>query len=159
MPAKRTIGNVTASTDLLEMAMGFAPSCVLCAAARLGVADALGDAERSASEVATACNADPSSMYRLLRAMAALGLLSETSPQHFRLTELGRPLRKDVPDSAWAAVVFWADLLASFWSRLGDWPPRSQCAQVDASAARKRTVPRSGFSRRRINGNFKSGLR
>jgi hypothetical protein len=120
MPAKRTIGNVTASTDLLEMAMGFAPSCVLCAAARLGVADALGDAERSASEVATACNADPSSMYRLLRAMAALGLLNETSPQHFRLTALGRPLRKDVPDSAWAAVVFWADLLASFWSRLGE---------------------------------------
>jgi hypothetical protein len=120
MPAKRTIGNVTASTDLLEMAMSFAPSCVLCAAARLGVADALGDAERSASEVATACSADPSSMYRLLRAMAALGLLNETSPQHFRLTELGRPLRKDVPDSAWAAVVFWADLLANFWSQLGD---------------------------------------
>ena len=120
MPAKRTIGNVTASTDLLEMAMGFAPSCVLCAAARLGVADALGDAGRSASEVATACNADPTSMYRLLRAMAALGLLNETSPQHFRLTELGRPLRKDVPDSAWAAVVFWADLLANFWSQLGE---------------------------------------
>ena len=120
MPAKRTIGNVTASTDLLEMAMGFAPSCVLCAAARLGVADALGDAGRSASEVAMACNADPSAMYRLLRAMAALGLLNETSPQHFRLTELGRPLRKDVPDSAWAAVVFWADLLANFWSQLGE---------------------------------------
>jgi hypothetical protein len=120
MPAKRTIGNVTASTELLEMAMAFAPSCVLCAAARLGVADALGDAERSASEVATACKAEHSSMYRLLRAMAALGLLNETSPQHFRLTALGRPLRKDVPDSAWAAVVFWADLLASFWSRLGD---------------------------------------
>jgi trans-aconitate methyltransferase len=59
-------------------------------------------------------------MYRLLRAMAALGLLNETSPQHFRLTELGRPLRKDVPDSAWAAVVFWADLLANFWSQLGE---------------------------------------
>jgi trans-aconitate methyltransferase len=129
MPAKRTIGNVTASTDLLEMAMAFGPSCVLCAAARLGVADALGDAERSASEVATACNADPSSMYRLLRAMAALGLLNETSPQHFRLTALGRPLRKDVPDSAWAAVVFWADLLASFWSRLGE------CVRTGKNAA------------------------
>jgi SAM-dependent methyltransferase len=120
MPARRTIGNVTASTELLEMAMAFAPSCVLCAAARLGVADALGDAERSASEVAAACKAEPSSMYRLLRAMAALGLLNETSPQHFRLTALGRPLRKDVPDSAWPAVVFWADLLADLWSQLGE---------------------------------------
>jgi trans-aconitate methyltransferase len=68
-------------------------------------------------------------MYRLLRTMAALGLLNETSPQHFRLTELGRPLRKDVPDSAWAAVVFWADLLASFWSRLGE------CVRTGKNAA------------------------
>ena len=130
MAARRTIGNVTASTELLEMAMSFGPSCVLCAAARLGVADALGEAERSASEVATACAADPSSMYRLLRAMAALGLLNETSPQHFRLTALGRPLCKDVPDSAWAAVVFWADLLADFWSRLGE------CVRTGQSAAK-----------------------
>src|ERR1700744_6726828 len=104
MPAKRTIGNVTASTDLLEMAMGFGPSCVLCAAARLGVADALGDAERSASEVAAACRADPSSMYRLLRTMAALGLLEEMQQQRFRLTAMGRELRQDVPDSSWAAA-------------------------------------------------------
>jgi hypothetical protein len=47
MPTKRAIGNVTASNELIEMAMAFGPSCVLCAAARLGVADALGDVERS----------------------------------------------------------------------------------------------------------------
>jgi hypothetical protein len=93
---------------------------VLSAAARLGIADALGDAERSASDVAAACKSDPASMYRLLRAMAALGLLNQTSPQHFRLTPLGKPLRRDVPDSAWAAVVFWADLLANFWTQLGE---------------------------------------
>ena len=30
------------------------------------------------------------------------------------------PLRKDAPDSVWAAVVFWADLLADSWSLLTD---------------------------------------
>jgi hypothetical protein len=120
MPAKRAIGNVIASNELQEMATAYGPSCVLCAAARLGIADALGDAERTASDVATACKADAPSMYRLLRAMAALGLLNQTSPQHFRLTALGKPLRRDVPDSAWAAVVFWADLLANFWTQLGE---------------------------------------
>jgi hypothetical protein len=120
MPAKHAIGNVIASNELQEMATAYGPSCVLSAAARLGVADALGDAERSASDVATACKSDPASMYRLLRAMAALGLLNQTSPQHFRLTALGKPLRRDVPDSAWAAVVFWADLLANFWTQLGE---------------------------------------
>jgi ubiquinone/menaquinone biosynthesis C-methylase UbiE len=115
------------------MAMAYSRSCVLSAGARLGVADALGDAERSALEVATACEADPSSMYRLLRAMAALGLLNETSPQHFRLTALGQPLRKDAPDSAWASVVFWADLLADFWSQLGE------CVRTGQSAAQVMT--------------------
>jgi hypothetical protein len=82
MPTKRAIGNVTASNELLEIAMSFGPSCVMSAAARLGVADALGDAERSASDVATACKADPASTYRLLRGMAVLGLLEETKQQH-----------------------------------------------------------------------------
>ncbi len=130
MPAKRAIGNVIASNELLEMAMGFGPSSVLCAAARLGVADALGDSERSASDVAAACKADAGSIYRLLRTMAALGLLDQTSPQHFRLTALGRPLRRDVPDSAWASVVFWADLLANSWTHLGE------CVRTGQNAAR-----------------------
>ena len=137
MPAKSGIGNVTAATDLLEMAMAYSRSCVLCAGARLGVADALGDAERSAQEIATACKADSSSMYRLLRAMAALGLLEETKPQHFRLTEMGQPLRKDVPESAWSSVVFWSDLLADFWSQLGECVRTGQnAAQVMAQAGR-----------------------
>ena len=119
MPVKAAIGNVTAPTKLLDMAMAFGPSCVLCAAARLGVADVIADRERSAAEVAAACRADASSMYRLLRAMAALGLVEQTQQHQFRLTATGQPLRKDVPDSAWAAVVFWADLLADFWSELG----------------------------------------
>ena len=129
MPANAAIGNVIAPTSLLEMAMAFGPSCVLCAAARLGVADALGDQERSAAEIAAACRANVSSMYRLLRAMAALGLLEQTQQQHFRLTALGQPLRKDAPNSAWTAVVFWADLLADCWSHLGE------CVRTGQNAA------------------------
>jgi len=137
MPAKSGIGNVTAATDLLEMAMAYSRSCVLNAGARLGVADALGDAERSASEIAVACQADAASIYRLLRAMASLGLLEETKPQHFRLTALGQPLRKNVPDSAWSSVVFWADLLADFWSQLTGCVRTGQnAAQVMAQTGR-----------------------
>jgi methyltransferase family protein len=111
------------------MAMAYAPSCVLCAAARLGVADALGDAERNAAEIAAACQANASSLYRLLRAMAALGLVEETQQQRFRLTEMGHPLRKDVPESSWAGVVFWADLLADSWSHL------AECVRTGQNAA------------------------
>ena len=103
---------------LTEIAMGYFRGRALCAAARLGVADALGDEERTVDHLAAACGAEPASLYRLLRALASFGVVAETSPAHFVLTPFGRPLRKDVADSAWAGVVFWADLIADSWSDL-----------------------------------------
>jgi O-methyltransferase domain/Dimerisation domain len=114
------IGNVTANTNLVEMAMAYSRSRVVCAAARLGVADALGVGERSVDELAKTCSADRDSLSRLLRALAALGITSETTPGKFVLTPFGEPLRKDAPNSVWPAVVFWADLLADSWSYLTD---------------------------------------
>ena len=114
------IGNVTANTGLVEMAMAYSRSRVLCAAARLGVADALGDEVRSISFLAEKCQADADALYRLLRVLASIGVTEETTPEHFRLTSFGKPLRKDVPKSVWPSVVFWADLLADSWSLLTD---------------------------------------
>ncbi len=114
------IGNVTLNVGLVEMAMGYSRSRILCAAARLGIADALGDAERNVEELAGICQADPGSLYRLLRALASIGITTETAPGRFRLTSFGEPLRRDAPQSAWPAVVFWADLLADSWSLLTD---------------------------------------
>jgi hypothetical protein len=114
------IGNVTTNTGLVEMAMAYSRSRVLCAAARLGVADALGDEVRSVAFLAEKCQADANALYRLLRALASIGVTEETTPEHFRLTPFGKPLRRDVPQSVWSAVVFWADLLADDWSLLTD---------------------------------------
>jgi hypothetical protein len=114
------IGNVTTNTGLVEMAMAYSRSRVLCAAARLGVADALGDEVRSVGFLAGKCQADADALYRLLRALASIGVTEETTPEHFRLTAFGEPLRKDVPQSVWAAIIFWADLLADEWSLLTD---------------------------------------
>jgi hypothetical protein len=102
------------------MAMAYSRSRVLCAAARLGIADALGDEVRSVGFLAESCQADPDALYRLLRTLASIGVTEETMPEHFRLTPFGRPLRRDEPQSVWAAVIFWADLLADSWSLLTD---------------------------------------
>jgi hypothetical protein len=114
------IGNVTTNTGLVEMAMAYSRSRMLCVAARLGVADVLGDEVRSVGFLAEKCLADAHALYRLLRALASIGVTEETTPKHFRLTPFGKPLRRDVPQSAWSAVVFWADLLADGWSLLAD---------------------------------------
>jgi hypothetical protein len=100
--------------------MAYSRSRILCAAARLGIADALGEDEHSVGELAEACHADPDALYRLLRALASIGVTAETTAGHFRLTPFGQPLRKDAPQSAWPSVVFWADLLADDWSLLAD---------------------------------------
>jgi hypothetical protein len=114
------IGNVTPNAALVEMAMSYSRSRILCAAARLGVADALKDEVRSVDRLAQMCQADADALYRLLRALASIGIAEETTTKHFRLTPFGRPLRRDVPQSACAAVIFWADLLADEWSLLTD---------------------------------------
>ncbi len=106
------------NSALTGMAMGYFRSRALCAAARLGVADALGDEERTVNYLASACGAEPGALYRLLRALASFGVVAETRPASFVLTSFGKPLRKDAPDSAWAGVVFWADLLADSWAYL-----------------------------------------
>jgi hypothetical protein len=114
------IGNVITSSELIEMAMGYSRSRILCAAARLGVADALRDSERTIEELAADCSADQDSLYRLLRALASIGITAETTPGKFVLTRFGQPLRKDAPNSVWPAVVFWSDLLADNWAFLTD---------------------------------------
>ncbi len=122
------IGNVIPNAGLVEMAMAYSRSRMLCAAARLGVADALGDEVRSVGFLAEKCQADAGALYRLLRSLASIGVTEETTPEHFRLTEFGKPLRKDVPQSIWASVVFWADLLADEWSLL------TECIRTGKSA-------------------------
>ncbi len=124
------IGNVIQNKTLTEMAMGYSRSRALCVAARLGVADALGDDQRSVDELAAACGGQPAALYRLLRALASFGVVAEVAPQRFILTPFGRPLRKDAPNSEWSAVVFWGDLLADPWSYLTD------CIRTGESAFR-----------------------
>ena len=111
---------MTPNAALVEMAMSYSRSRILCAAARLGVADALGDEVRSVEHLAETCQAEADALYRLLRALASIGITEEATPKHFRLTAFGTPLRRDVAQSAWPAVVFWADLLADSWPLLTD---------------------------------------
>src|ERR1039458_779903 len=84
-PPNSGIGNVTTNTGLVEMAMAYSRSRVLCAAARLGVADALGDEVRSVGFLAGRCRANANALYRLLRALASIGVTEETKLEHFRL--------------------------------------------------------------------------
>lgn len=67
--------------------------------ATLGVADVLGKGPKNVEEIASATLAHADSLYRLLRALATVGLFSETENKRFALTPLSDCLRSDAPNS------------------------------------------------------------
>jgi hypothetical protein len=91
---------------LRELAFGAAYAAALRAAARLGVADALGDAPMSAEDLAAAVKAEPKPLRRLLRALSCYGVFAEREDGAFAHTDLSRLLREDDPHSL-RAITLW----------------------------------------------------
>jgi O-methyltransferase domain/Dimerisation domain len=87
------------SSELVRLLDGFRVTQAIHAAVDLGIPDLLAGGERTADDLAEASGADPSALYRLLRALASLGVLHEAEGRRFSLTALGEPLRGDVPGS------------------------------------------------------------
>jgi hypothetical protein len=93
--------------DLLRLINGFQISQAIYVAATLGIADLLRDGARASDDLARTTNTQPRALYRLLRALAAVGVLHEHPGETFELTPTGCCLRSDVPNScyAWACLV------------------------------------------------------
>ncbi|MEU5716424.1 methyltransferase [Streptomyces sp. NPDC020403] len=87
------------SMRLRELAFGAACAAAVRAAARLGVADALGDVPASAAELARAVGTEPVPLRRLLRALCCYGIFAEREDGTFVHTEMSRLLREDDPHS------------------------------------------------------------
>jgi hypothetical protein len=69
------------------------------AAAIMGIPDQLADGPHTANELAARVDADPRSTYRVLRALAMVGLFVQRDDGKFALTGSGELLRSDVPGS------------------------------------------------------------
>ncbi|MBA2447301.1 MAG: methyltransferase, partial [Chloroflexi bacterium] len=91
---------------LLQVATGYASAQVVHAAAQLGLADLLAEGPRSVEDLAAVTGAHAPSLARLVRALAALGVVAEADGGRIELTSLGATLRSDVPGSVRDAVLF-----------------------------------------------------
>jgi len=105
-PAGPTEDERAAAAALLRMIWGLHISRAVYLAAELGIADLLVGGPRTAAALARATQADEAALYRVLRLLAALGVLTEPEPRSFGLTVLGDRLRSDVPASLrnWAML-------------------------------------------------------
>src|SRR5688500_4239144 len=107
---------------MLQMISGFWISRAIYIVAKLGIADHLQDGSKTAAEIAAATGAHAGAIYRILRALSSVGVLTEEAGHRFGLTPLSDTLRTDAPGSlrAFATVELgeehypaWGELLYS----------------------------------------------
>lgn len=91
--------------EVIQMASAIWLARAVYAAARMKLADILADGPRSVSEIAQETGLHARSLYRLLRALASRGLLSEVTPRSYALTNLGAALKTGAPGGARAMVL------------------------------------------------------
>jgi DNA-binding HxlR family transcriptional regulator len=92
---------------------------IIHTAAELGLADHFGEEAKDVASLASATATHPPSLSRLLRALAAIGVVHETQDSRYTLTSLGATLRTDQPGSmrAWARFIL-GDEMARTWRAL-----------------------------------------
>ena len=103
------------------MITGYWVSQMVHVAAKLGLPTGWRTAPRRPTSLPNATGTHARSLYRLLRALASVGVFSEDDDHRFSQTPLSGSLRKDVPGSQWAMAVMmgdehyhaWGDLLES----------------------------------------------
>jgi hypothetical protein len=103
---------------VFEMAMGYWASQVVYVAAKLGIADVLADCPKSCGEIADATGADGSSLFRLMRALASLGVVAMEDDNLFRLTGIGAPLQSGMPGSLRSMILTLGEEHYQAWGRI-----------------------------------------
>jgi SAM-dependent methyltransferase len=107
--------------SLDEMVNGARYTQLLYVAAKLGIADLLKNGPRSPDDLAQSIGANRRNLYRVLRALASLGVFAENRDGKFELTAKAEPLQSDVPGSLRAtAIIYGEEWLYRPWGGLLD---------------------------------------
>lgn len=88
-----------ASQLLVQIASGHIVASALQVAVCLGIPDKVAGGSRSAAELAQQSGVEEDGLYRVLRALASVGVFDEIAPRQFALTLAGEQLRAGVPGS------------------------------------------------------------
>jgi hypothetical protein len=104
--------------QLDQMINGYWISQAIYAAAKFGIADRLRDGPKTAAELAAATSTIPDALYRLLRALASVGIFAEGESGRFSLTPLAEPLCSDVDGSKRAYAMMSGDLHYRFFAEM-----------------------------------------
>ena len=84
---------MTAARALIQLSTGFITARAVYVAAKLGIADLLDDGPRHAIELAEKLAVNHDALFRIMRLLARAGVLMQSEPDVFALTNLGEPLK------------------------------------------------------------------
>jgi hypothetical protein len=110
-------GEVPPQMALMLMMTGYWVSQSIYVAARLGLADLLKDGPRTSEELAAETGTHAPTLYRLMRALASVGIFAEDEGGRFALTPLASAMQ-DGPGSARAMILHLGE--APSWQAWGD---------------------------------------
>jgi O-methyltransferase domain/Dimerisation domain len=106
--------------QLIQMGAASWVSATVYAAAKLGIADHLSAGPRTSEELAGPTRTHAPSLYRLMRTLAGLGILTEQDTRRFALTPLGEALKTGAPGSARATLLAFCG--PAFWHSWEEMP-------------------------------------
>jgi hypothetical protein len=99
------------SIRLRQLIMGFRVTQLIYVAAKLGLADHLARKPLTSPELAQALGINPGALYRLLRALASLGIFAQSNGGTFEMTPAAELLRRDKPGSLRSTAMLYGDQL------------------------------------------------
>ena len=109
-----TPGQDTANPQILMTQLLFGKQLTYCLSgvARLGVADQMGATPMPIEEIAAKTGAHAPSLYRVMRALAGMGVFREEPGKRFALTPAGELLKSDAPGT----VRYFAMMFGDQWT-------------------------------------------
>lgn len=119
-------------TEMFQVAVGYWLSKALFCAAKADVADRLETGPKHVDELASAAGVDSENLYRVLRALASVGIFEETDAGVVGLTPKAEYLREDHPQSMKHFALMVGDDLFDVWCDL------DHAVQTGQSAVQKR---------------------
>jgi hypothetical protein len=118
-PDVERLAEPPSAARLQHLIVGAWISQAIAVAAELGIADLLAAGPRASDALAQASGAHPAALYRLLRALAGVGVFTEVEPRVFALSPMADLLRADAPGSLRDSVLFFcSDVHWRTWGQL-----------------------------------------
>jgi hypothetical protein len=112
------MAEVSTHQQLDQMITGYWISQAIYAAAKFAIADHLKDGPKTVADLASATSTNPDALYRLLRALASVGIFAEGESHRFSLTPLAEPLRSDIAGSKRALALMSGDEQFRTWAEI-----------------------------------------